>query len=217
MAGTGIGSDDPKGSSPYITTTPMIPAPLDPAVTGASRGSAADDGSDDEVTVVTVDDDARPAQDSATDVDLQRLRDLSHLLDDSIRLPGGYRIGIEPLIGLLPVVGDGIGLAISAYVFAVAARAGVPRATLGRVAVILWLDAVVGSVPVVGDLFDVYWKAILRTANLLDARVADPASAAADRRYLRRLAVVALALTLVVGAVLVAIAWWAATRVGVIG
>ncbi|WP_049935027.1 DUF4112 domain-containing protein [Haloplanus natans] len=172
---------------------------------------ASPDTSDVDASGVTVD------SDPVTDVDLRRLRDLSYLLDDSIRLPGGYRIGIEPLIGLLPVVGDGVGLAISAYVFAVAARAGVPRATLGRVAVILWLDAVVGSVPLLGDLFDAYWKANLRTANLLDARVADPASAVADRRYLRRVAVVALALTLVVVAVVVALAWWAATRVGVIG
>jgi hypothetical protein len=212
-----VADSDATIGPPSATATTITQAPLSPPVTSASRGSPGNDGSDDEVTVVTVDDGARPARDSATDVDLQRLHDLSHLLDDSIRLPGGYRIGIEPLIGLLPVVGDGIGLAISAYVFAVAARSGVPRATLGRVAVILWLDAVVGSVPLVGDLFDAYWKANLRTANLLDARVADPASAVADRRYLRRLAVAVFALTFVVVAVLVVLAWWAATRVGVIG
>jgi hypothetical protein len=186
-------------------------------VTGASRGSAADDGSDDEVPVVTVDD-ARPAPDHATAVDLRRLRDLSHLLDDSIPVPGTtYRIGIEPLIGLLPVVGDAVGMAISAYVFSVAARSGVPRATLGRIAVVLWLDAVVGSVPLFGDLFDAYWKANLRSADLLDARLADPASAAADRRYLRRLAAVVVALSLVALAVLAALVWWLVTALGVVG
>lgn len=156
--------------------------------------------------------------DAATTVDLQRLRDLSHLLDDSIQVPGtDYRIGVEPLIGLLPVVGDAVGLAISAYVFAVAARSGVPRATLGRIALVLWLDAALGSVPVLGDLFDAYWKANLRSAALLDARLADPASAAADRRYLRRLAVVVVALSLAVLAVVVALAWWLLTTLGVGG
>ena len=153
--------------------------------------------------------------DAATPVDLQRLRDLSHLLDDSIRVPGtDYRIGIEPLIGLLPVVGDAVGVAISAYVLAVAARSGVPRATVARVAFVLWLDAVVGSVPLVGDLFDAYWKANLRATHLLEARLADPPSVAADRRYLRRLAVVVVALTLAVVAVLVALAWWLVTALG---
>ena len=178
-------------------------------MTGASPDADADTEPD---PVVSVDADA------ATPVDLRRLRDLSHLLDDSIRVPGTeYRIGIEPLIGLLPVVGDGFGLAVSAYVFAVAARSGVPRATLARVAFVLWLDAVVGSVPVLGDLFDAYWKANLRATRLLEARLADPAGVAADRRYLRRLAAVAVALTLVVAAVLVTLAWWLLTALGVMG
>ena len=167
-------------------------------------------------SVVTVD--ADPALDPATAADLRRLRDLSHLLDDSIPVPGTtYRIGVEPLIGLLPVVGDAVGMAISAYVFAVAARSGVPRATLGRIAVVLWLDALVGSVPLLGDLFDAYWKANLRSTDLLDARLADPASAAADRRYLRRLAVVVGVLSVAVLAVLTALAWWLAAALGVVG
>jgi len=180
-------------------------------VTGASPDADAEPES-----VVTVD--ADPALDPATAADLRRLRDLSHLLDDSISVPGTtYRIGLEPLIGLLPVVGDAVGMAISAYVFAVAARSGVPRATLGRIAVVLWIDAVVGSVPLLGDLFDAYWKANLRATDLLDARLANPASAAADRRYLRRLAVVVVGLSLVALAVVVALAWWLATTLGVVG
>jgi len=159
--------------------------------------------------VVTVESGAESALDPATVADLRHLRDLSHLLDDSIRVPGtDYRIGVEPLLGLLPVVGDGFGLAVSAYVFGVAVRTGAPRATLLRIAFVLWIDAVVGSVPVVGDLFDAYWKANLRATRLLDARLTDPASVAADRRYLRRLAVVTALLTLLVVAVLGSLAWW---------
>jgi hypothetical protein len=193
------------------TRDAFTPAPVGGAVSDTSRDPPAADADTDTPAVVV---DA----DSATAVDLQRLRDLSHLLDDSIRVPGTeFRIGVEPLIGLLPVVGDAVTTAISAYVFAVAARSGVPRATLGRVALILWLDAVVGAVPLVGDIFDAYWKANLRTADLLDARLADPASAAADRRYLRRLVGVVALLSLVALAVLVALAWWVVHTLGVVG
>lgn len=158
------------------------------------------------------DTDPEPAavvDDPAVAADVRRLHDLSYLLDDSIRLPGlDYRIGIEPLIGLLPVVGDAVGLALSAYVLGVTARSGVPRATVARVACILWLDAVVGAVPVVGDVFDAYWKANLRSARLLEARLADPASAAADRRYLRRLVAVVALFSLLALTLLAGVAWW---------
>ena len=146
--------------------------------------------------------------------DLRRLRGLSHLLDNSVRIPGTtYRVGIEPLLGLLPVAGDAAGLVVSAYVLAVAVRTGVPRATLGRIVLTLWLDATVGSVPLFGDLFDAYWKANLRSTRLLDARLADPESAAADRRYLQRAGVLVACLGCLglVGAV--ALGWWLAGMV----
>ncbi|WP_299330730.1 DUF4112 domain-containing protein [Haloplanus sp.] len=146
--------------------------------------------------------------------DLRRLRGLSHFLDDSIRIPGTtYRVGVEPLLGLLPVAGDAAGLVFSAYVLAVAVRTGVPRATLGRIVLTLWLDATVGSVPLLGDLFDAYWKANLRSTRLLDARLADPESAAADRRYLQRAGVLVACLGCLGLAGVVALGWWLAGMV----
>lgn len=143
------------------------------------------------------------------DPDLRRLRDVSHLLDDSVRIPGTtYRVGVEPLIGLLPVVGDAAGLAFSTYVLAVAVRTGVPRATLARIGLILWLDAAVGSIPLAGDLFDAYWKANLRSTRLIDARLADPEGVAADRRYLWGVGVGVALLGLLALAGAVALGWW---------
>ncbi|WP_338740810.1 DUF4112 domain-containing protein [Haloplanus salilacus] len=143
--------------------------------------------------------------------DLRRLRDVSHLLDDSIRVPGTtYRVGVEPLIGLLPVVGDAAGLAFSAYVLVVAVRTRVPRATLGRIVLTLWIDAAVGSIPLLGDLFDAYWKANLRSTRLIDARLADPAGAAADRRYLWRAGILVALLGCLALAGAVAFGWWLA-------
>ncbi|WP_251341559.1 DUF4112 domain-containing protein [Haloplanus halophilus] len=154
--------------------------------------------------------DAEPIDlDPGVAADLRRLRDLSHLLDDSIRIPGTTRrIGVEPLIGLLPVVGDAVGAALSAYVLSVAVRTGVPRATLARIALVLWIDATVGAVPVLGDLFDAYWKANRRSVRLLDARIADPSSAAADRRYLWWTGVAVAALGAATLGGLVALGWW---------
>jgi hypothetical protein len=144
-------------------------------------------------------------------VDLRRFRDLSHALDDFIRVPGTrFRIGLEPIVGLLPVVGDAFGVAVSAYALVVAARTGVPRATLARVAVVHWIDAVGGATPIVGDVFDAYWKANRRTVDLLDARLNDPESAAADGRFLRRTVLVVAGFGVVLLATVAAFGWWLA-------
>jgi len=156
-------------------------------------------------------DDADPAVglDPAVAADLRRLRDLSRLLDDSIRVPGTpWRVGLDPVIGLVPVVGDAVGAALAAYVLSVAVRTGVPRATLVRVAFVLWVDAVVGTVPIAGDLFDAYWKANRRTVGLLDARIADPSSATADRRYLWSVGLGAVGLGVAVLVAVAAVGWW---------
>ena len=134
------------------------------------------------------------------DGSIERLRTLSNLLDNAIRIPGtNYRIGLDPLVGLLPVVGDVPTTAASAYVVFEAARIGAPRETLARMVVNLAIDAVFGSIPIIGDVFDATWKANARNVTLLEARAADPA-ARADRRFL-----LAFAAVLLVG--LLALSW----------
>lgn len=104
-----------------------------------------------------------------------RLRALAHLLDDSIRVPGTrMRFGVDALIGLIPGFGDAAGAAISAYLLLEAGRMGVPRPTLLRMAGNVALEAVVGTIPVLGDLFDAGWKANLRNLRLMEAHLADP-------------------------------------------
>ncbi|GAB3095883.1 DUF4112 domain-containing protein [Aestuariicella hydrocarbonica] len=98
-----------------------------------------------------------------------RVHQLARLMDSSIRLPGGFRIGVDGLIGLLPVVGDFATAGASFYIVALAARAGVPSRVLTRMVLNVALDAVVGAVPVLGDVFDIAFKANLRNARLMDA------------------------------------------------
>lgn len=103
---------------------------------------------------------------------LQRLSKLSRLLDSAIGIPGtSFRIGLDPVLGLVPGAGDFVGTALSAYIVIEAARIGLPRATLGRMVLNIFLEGIVGAIPVVGDLFDFVWKANIRNMALLEAHL----------------------------------------------
>ena len=100
---------------------------------------------------------------------LNRIRRLSRLMDTAIRIPGiGFRIGLDPIIGLVPGAGDLISTSFSAYIIFLAARFGLPREVLYRMIFNIGLEAVVGSVPLVGDLFDAYYKSNIRNLALLE-------------------------------------------------
>ena len=132
---------------------------------------------------------------------LERLRRLGYLLDNSIPIPGtGFRVGLESIVGLVPGVGDLVGGAFSLYIILQASRMGVPASLLARMGWNLVVDVVVGSVPLLGDLFDAGFKANMRNLALLDRHVQAPVpSRRASRRFV---AVLAILLVLVlVGAV----------------
>lgn len=135
---------------------------------------------------------------------VRRVRGLAYLLDDSIPLPGGFRIGADALIGLVPGVGDTAGAVLSAYVLATAARLGAPRSLLLRMAANVGIETVVGAVPFVGDLFDAAWKANARNVALLDTYLERPDPTARASRGFLALLFAGLAL-LFVGAVAVAV------------
>lgn len=137
---------------------------------------------------------------------LDRTRRVARLMDSSARVPGTrFRFGLDPLVGLVPLVGDGAATLASLYVVYEAARAGVPASTLLRMLLNVGVDFLLGSVPLVGDLFDATWKANERNVALFEARLA---AGGGDRRFL--LAVVA-GLAIAVAAVVAAVAvgvWW---------
>ena len=100
---------------------------------------------------------------------VDRLRRISNLLDDAIPIPGtGYRIGLDPIIGLLPGGGDTVTGALSAYIVVEAARMGIPRKVIGKMVGNILFDSVAGIIPVIGDLFDVGWKANVKNIALLE-------------------------------------------------
>ncbi|HBE17850.1 MAG TPA: DUF4112 domain-containing protein [Cyanobacteria bacterium UBA11149] len=100
---------------------------------------------------------------------VQRLRQLSDLLDNAIPIPGtSLRFGLDPILGLFPGVGDFLTTAVSAYIVVEAAKMGISRNILLQMVVNIILDMVVGTVPVVGDVADVAWKANTKNIGLLE-------------------------------------------------
>jgi hypothetical protein len=106
---------------------------------------------------------------------VQRVRQLAKLLDEAILIPGtNKRIGLDPIIGLIPGGGDTLTMLMSAYIVVEAALLGLPASTLLRMVGNIVIDAFAGTIPVLGDLFDVVSKANTRNLKLLDAHLAEP-------------------------------------------
>ena len=109
---------------------------------------------------------------------LKRVRLLSRLLDEQFRIPGTtYRVGLDGLLGLIPGVGDAAGALLSTYILYEAMRLGAPSTVLLRMVANIGIDTVGGAIPVVGDIFDIAWKANKKNAALLHAYLASQRTA----------------------------------------
>jgi hypothetical protein len=108
---------------------------------------------------------------------LERLRRLAQQLDASLPLPGGVRIGWDAVLGLVPGIGDWAGALISSYIILQSLRLGASREVLLRMVGNVAVEAVVGSVPVLGDVFDAAWRSNLRNVRLLEQHLASPTAA----------------------------------------
>ncbi len=105
----------------------------------------------------------------------ERLESLAHLLDDCFVVPGTQiRFGIDGLIGLVPFAGDVLVGLLSSLIVIAAWFRGAPPVLLARMLANLALDVVVGIVPLLGDAFDIAWKANRRNYALLSRHVAEP-------------------------------------------
>ena len=134
-------------------------------------------------------DESQPVQVTLRDSDdARRVQILARALDSAIRIPGTrITFGLDSIVGLVPGAGDLASALLSGYIVVASARMGVPPSVVARMILNLGVDTLVGSVPLLGDLFDVGFRANLRNAALLDRHLAAPAAV----RRSSRLAVLA--------------------------
>lgn len=93
---------------------------------------------------------------------------LARGMDTLFEIPGTrIRFGLDAIVGLVPGLGDLLTTLVSLYILGAARRYGAPRSTLLRMAANIAIDAAIGSLPLVGDVFDVFWKANVKNVALL--------------------------------------------------
>jgi hypothetical protein len=105
---------------------------------------------------------------------------LAWLLDNSIPIPGtGRRIGLDALVGLVPGLGDVLSGGIGLFVVLRGAQLGVPRVVLARMLANVAVDFVIGAIPIIGDAFDLWFKANIRNVALIRRYTTEPAASTA--------------------------------------
>ena len=133
-----------------------------------------------------------------------RIGRVTHILDDLVAIPGTrQRVGLDPVVGLIPIVGDGIAALVGGWVILEAARFGIPRVVLARMVVNLLVDLALGMIPLIGIVLDVVSRSNSANLGLFRRHALDPdATTAGHRAFFLGLALV------VVGAI-----WIVATLV----
>lgn len=128
---------------------------------------------------------------------LTRVRSLAFLLDAAFTIPGTrVRIGLDALMGVVPIIGDVIGAVLSLYIVKAASQLGVPRPVRARMYLNIAIDAALGAIPILGDVFDVVWRANLRNVTLLERSLVAPRAVARESVFVLLAAVVTVVLLL---------------------
>jgi hypothetical protein len=131
----------------------------------------------------------------------RRVRALSKLLDNSIAIPGtGWKIGFDPIVGLIPGIGDLLGAVLSGYIILEAARAEVPAFTLARMLLNVGVDTLLGAVPALGDVFDAAWKSNTKNVALLERHMSQAVPARTGRGVAGTMILAVVALIAIVAA-----------------
>lgn len=99
---------------------------------------------------------------------IRRIHGIARLMDTAIRIPGtGIRFGADSVFGLIPVIGDAGGALVGLYILNEARRLGVPPGKLVQMFGNIAADSLLGSVPIAGDLFDVFFKSNRRNLDII--------------------------------------------------
>jgi len=136
---------------------------------------------------------------------------LAQVLDRSIRLPGtDLRIGLDPLIGLIPGFGDAVASLAGSMILFLAAQLQVPKIVLVRMSVNIALNGVIGSIPLFGDLFSLWFRSNVRNGALLERHMAATGRASTFWDWVFVVGLGAIIVGFIVGA-MVGVIWFART------
>ena len=100
---------------------------------------------------------------------------LAKILDTTVKIPGtSLYLGLDPLLGLIPGIGDILANLIGTYILILAAQLHVPQIIVARMSLNLFINGVVGAIPIAGDLFSIWFRSHARNAELLRRAAAHP-------------------------------------------
>jgi hypothetical protein len=146
----------------------------------------------------------------------RRIGRMTHLLDEVIEVPGtSIKLGLDPVIGLIPVAGDALSALAGGWVILEASRFGLPRVVLARMVVNLALDLGIGAIPLLGDAYDLLFRSNSRNLDLFRKHALDPAASTRGEQALfigLGLLIVGV-VWLVVVAMSTFVGWLASTRI----
>jgi hypothetical protein len=156
----------------------MSDAALDPRYAGAAAAARAAAGRFTNFAAYAA---ARGmSQDAARAEFTRSIERLARIMDSAIRIPGIGRVGLDALLGLVPVAGDAASAAVSLSLIARSLRYGVPRNVVARMLANVLVDLLLGAIPVVGDLADLWFRANERNVALLKEFLGDEAREVID-------------------------------------
>src|SRR5262245_16769127 len=135
---------------------------------------------------------------------------LAWLMDRSLRI-GPWSIGLDPLLGLIPGIGDAAGGLISGVIVLAAAQAGLPRATVLRMIANVAIDSLLSAIPFVGDIFDFAFKANSKNVSIFKDALQGTRRTSRDRWFL---VVIVLALLILLLIPLLGVAYLFVTLLG---
>lgn len=136
----------------------------------------------------------------------QDLKKIAEFLDSKFRLPGGFRIGWDGILGFIPGIGDLITNILSIYIIVRAAVLGCSPSVILRMGLNVLIDNLVDVIPVFGNFFDLFWKSNLKNLSLIERHQLNPVATTRSSKLVVTLAVIAVIATLLGSVVLIALA-----------
>ena len=134
-------------------------------------------------------------------------RFLAEWLDQRFTIPGtSIRIGLDPILGLIPGIGDMIANLAGSAILLIAAQYGLPKIVLLRMGLNVALNAMIGAIPVFGDVFSIWFRSNVKNAQLLERYVSAEGRASTSGTWLLVIAVIGGIIVLLIG-ILIATAW----------